>query len=255
MPSNNHYAHQKRRLSKRQDRLQNHYDLLFDKRLSLQESLIFEVDPSIRYKLQHEIKMTQKELEQVQSQLQQVLLELDRLDQLLNSPLPKKTSSPPPFSPPIEQRTKTQLSSPPKRKSYAATSIPIESSIFVLLMVGIWLAVGFSSVKLVNPWASKLFLGLPQGDIVPGLPGAFGGFISGLVSALAWINSTRCRDQTQTILMGMGVGMISGAFVWATIFRVFVYKSPDQNLICGAIFGLGVGIAVLLWSDLRRTKL
>ena len=259
MPSNYHYTHQKRRLTKLQDSLQHHHDLLFDKCSSLEESLIFEVDPSIRYKLQYDIKEIQKKLEPVQSRLQQVLLELDRLDQLPDAPPLKKSASPLSFSPPIKQRTNTQLSSPPKRRSFAVNSTSIESSIFVLLMVGIWLVVGLSSGKLGDAHASKnIFPGLAERDIAPILPGAFGGLISGLLGALTWSNSTRYRNQAQTILMSMSVGILGGAFVWATIWglvRDSLDNSRGQNLICGAIFGLVVGIAVLLWFDLRKTRL
>lgn len=262
MPSNYYHAHQKHTLSESRVSLQDRHNLLFGKCSSLQRALALAVDPSTCYKLQYDIKLIQEELEQVRLQLETVLLELDRLDQLPD-PLPPPDPPSHPDSPPpikrIKQRTNTQLSSPPKRRSFAVNSTPIESSIFVLLMVGIWLFVGLSSGKLEDAHASKtILLGLAERDIVPVLPGAFGGLISGLLGALTWSNSTRYRNQAQTILMGMSVGMVSGALVWATIWT-FVRDSPgnsaSQNLICGAIFGLVVSITVLLCFDLKRTRL
>lgn len=262
MPSHYHHAHQKHRLSKRQVSLQHHHDLLFDKCSSLQEFLIFEVDPSIRLKLQRDLRVTQEELEQVQSQLQQVLEELDRLSQPPDLPPSKKRlplSSDLPSNLPIEQRTQTRISSVPQHKGTTVNSISIEPWIFVLSMVVVWLIVGLSSGNLGDAHASRsIFLGLVERDITPGLPGAFGGLLSGFLGALLWLKSTRHRDQAQVVLMSMGVGMVSGAFVWAILWafvREFLNNSLSRNFFFGSLFGLVVSMSILLWFDLRRTKL
>jgi len=258
MSSNYSYAHQKHRLLESKGSLERHHDLLFSKCSELQEDLYIEVDPSRRFKLKRTLKVSQEELEQVQFRLQQVLEELDRLEQILSSlPRPKPSPSPPPIFP-GGQKNPTHISPPPKPLPFLVNPIPTKPSFFVLSFfvlstVVVWLVVDWgSSVYLEYARLDTVIVpGFTERALVPMVPGAIGGLVSGFLSALAWLDGTRYRDKAQTILMGMAIGMPSGAVVWAI---VWAFVRGSLGHIFGAVFGAVVGIAVLLWFDLKRTK-
>jgi hypothetical protein len=262
MAFNQNHHYRRHGLLKRQGSLQHQHDLLSDKCSSLQDELIIAVDPSVRFKLKHEVKEIQAELAQMELELQQVLEELDRIEQ---APSPESSIKPPPPQDskfPRQRKTNTVLSLPPKHpaapvKQNSLSSNFIELGIFVTAMAVIWLLVSWGSVISEAQAAKYIFNIFTQRDLAPGISGAIGGCVSGFCSALAWQRTMHYRDKAQTILMGMILGTVSGLIVWIMVWasmRDFFYGFPIRATVFGAGFGIFVSIGLLILLDWASRK-
>ncbi|MCU0569392.1 MAG: hypothetical protein MUF49_22800 [Oculatellaceae cyanobacterium Prado106] len=255
-------------LLKRQDSLQRQHHLLLQKLSELEEALIPETDPLSKFKLRQEIQKTREQLVPVELQLEKVLRELDRLIPLA----PSAAAQPEPASrgvePPIRQSRQTlprSRSAIPKKPVVVPTrpyprhqTAPVMSeTVFVVVMAAIWLMVGWSSQSwLGQAHADQVVLGnLSERDLVPGIPGAIAGGISGFCSTLlrpSPLSSTTPQSPLLSIILGSVSGFIVWAVVWRSVSRVLAGTAIPPAVV-GAFLGLLLGVVGVSLFDRRRT--
>jgi hypothetical protein len=78
--------------------------------------------------------------------------------------------------------------------------------------------------------------------------GALGGFLTGIVTSLAWQNFSQSRFQVDALLLWSLIGLIVGGLLWILVYFLFGTKFIlTQGTRIGFGFGLTV-VFILFWQ-------